>query len=224
VSVDDAFAKLTGRQATPEQRERLYRLRDALGLRDNDAFWSIVMALEYYDSFLRQYPAQFAELAESTIESARAALSAAAQSEAAHVQRVLSAKVAETSVEMARRLADRPIGVHRVTLLLAAVVAFGALCVHAGYHLASTDGPLRSACASELAGAHGALASVFRVPAGWMIFALLVPAAVHGIRTGWDAAMDPSAEGREKAVGWCLVVICVAGGFACAALLVLIVM
>ena len=29
-------------------RARLYRLRDALGLADDDAFWSIVMALEYY--------------------------------------------------------------------------------------------------------------------------------------------------------------------------------
>jgi hypothetical protein len=34
--------------------------------------------------------------------------------------------------------------------------------------------------------------------------------------------MDPSAEGREKAVGWCLVAICVAGGFACAALLLIV--
>ena len=141
VSIEDAFARILGRQASDEERQRLYRLRDALGLRDNDAFWSIVMALEHYDSFFRQYPAQLAQEAARTIESARAALSAAAQVEAAHVQRVLSAKVAETSVDIARRLADRPIGVHRVTLLLAAVVAFGALCVHAGYHLGSTEGP-----------------------------------------------------------------------------------
>jgi hypothetical protein len=63
--VESAFAKLTGRSASEEQRERFYHLRDALGLRDNDAFWSIVMALEYYDSFLRQYPAQFAEASAS---------------------------------------------------------------------------------------------------------------------------------------------------------------
>jgi hypothetical protein len=29
----------------------LYRLRDARRLRDNDAFWGIVMAREHYDSF-----------------------------------------------------------------------------------------------------------------------------------------------------------------------------
>jgi hypothetical protein len=61
VNLDEAFAKVVGRQASEQERERLYRLREALGLRDNDAFWSIVLALEYYDAFFRQYPAQLAE-------------------------------------------------------------------------------------------------------------------------------------------------------------------
>ena len=60
MSVEEAFAKVVGRQASEEERARLYRLRDALGLHDNDAFWSIVMALEHYDAFFRQYPAQLA--------------------------------------------------------------------------------------------------------------------------------------------------------------------
>ena len=47
VSVEETFAKVVGRHASDEERQRLYRLRDALGLSDNDAFWSIVMALEY---------------------------------------------------------------------------------------------------------------------------------------------------------------------------------
>jgi hypothetical protein len=34
-----------GRQVSEAERARLYRLRDALGLRDNDAFWSIVRRL-----------------------------------------------------------------------------------------------------------------------------------------------------------------------------------
>jgi hypothetical protein len=63
VSVEETFAKVVGRHASEEERQRLYRLRDALGLGDNDAFWSIVMALEYYDSFFRQYPTQLATCA-----------------------------------------------------------------------------------------------------------------------------------------------------------------
>jgi hypothetical protein len=218
-SLESAFAKLTGRQASEEQRERFYRLRDALGLRDNDAFWSIVMALEYYDSFLRQYPAQFAEASASAIENARAAFAAAAQREAAQVQRILAAKVAETSVNIARGLADRPIGVHHVSLWLGAAVAFGALCVHAGYRLASVDATIAPPHASDLRGMPRALASVLSIPAGWMIFACLLAAATQGIRTGWAVARDPSADRRDRVLAGCLVALCVGGSVACAALI-----
>jgi hypothetical protein len=47
------------------------------------------------------------------------------------VQQTLSEKVAETSVAIARRLAERPVGLHRVTMLSAVVVPFGALCATA---------------------------------------------------------------------------------------------
>ena len=88
VSVDDTFAKVVGRHGSDEERQRLYRLRDALGLRDNDAFWSIVIALECDDSFFRRYLAELAEHAERCIEDARAASAAAAEPEAAHARAV----------------------------------------------------------------------------------------------------------------------------------------
>ena len=49
--------------------------------------------------------------------------------------RALSEKVAEKSVAIARHLAESAVAIHRVTMLLAAVVAFGALCVSVGYTL-----------------------------------------------------------------------------------------
>jgi hypothetical protein len=67
-AVETAFVKLVGRQPSERERDRLYRLRDALHLQDNDAFWSIVMALDHYDSFFRQYPAQLAEVTERALE------------------------------------------------------------------------------------------------------------------------------------------------------------
>ena len=219
MTVDDAFAKVVGRQASEEERARLYRLRDALGLRDNDAFWSIVMALEHYDSFFRAYPAQLADAAGWTIENARAAFAAAAEREAAEVQRVLSEKVAETSVEIARKLAERPVGLHRVTLVLAAVVAFGALCVNAGYELAGAGRPFWAAKVGNLEGTARPLAAVLSVPAGWMVFALLVPSALYGMKVGWAAASDAMAERRDRAVGLCIVGICVVGCVACAVML-----
>ena len=220
MTVEDTFAKLVGRQASEAERTRLYRLRDALGLRDNDAFWSIVMALEHYDAFFRQYPAQLAIETARCIESARAAFAVAAEKEAAQVERVLSQRVAETSVEIARKLAERPVGLHRVTTLLAAVVAFGALCVRSGYSLASAEKPFWVTKEANLGVVPKVLSVALSVPAGWMIFALLVPAAAHGAKVGWTVAADTAERRWERSVGACIVAACVLGCAACAVLLV----
>ena len=220
MSVEEAFARVVGRQASDEERTRLYRLRDALGLRDNDAFWSIVMALEHYDSFFRAYPEKLAEETARAIESARAAFAVAAEKEAAQVERVLSQRVAETSVQIARKLAERPVGLHRVTTVLAAVVAFGALCVRSGYSLASAEKPFWVTKEANLAVVPKVLSVALSVPAGWMIFALLVPAAAHGAKVGWTVAADTAERRWERSVGACIVAACVLGCAACAVLLV----
>jgi hypothetical protein len=210
-----AFEKVLGRQSTEEERARLYRLRDALGLGDNDALWLVVLALEHYDAQFRVYPERLADMTEKSIEGARAAFAVAAQSEAAHVQQLLAEQVAASSVEIARKLAERPVGLHRVTMVLAAVVAFGALCVHAGYDLATTSRPFWVARGGGKEGLTTALSVALSVPAGWMVFALLLPTAMYGVRMGWVAAHDALAERRERALGWCIVGLCVVGCVAC---------
>ena len=208
MSVDDVFAKVVGRAASEEERARLYRLRDALGLRDNDALWSIVMALEHYDSFFRAYPEKLAEKTAQCIERARATFAMAAREEAARAQRLLSESVAQTSVEIARKLAERPLGFHRVAAALAAVVAFGALCVCAGYDLAASDAPFwATPQASDLRGAQRAVAAVLSVPAGWMIGVLVVPAIAFAGRAGWTLASEPSTEPRDKVLGWGILIL-----------------
>lgn len=219
MNVDDLFAKVVGRSASDEERARLYRLRDALGLRDNDALWSIVIALEHYDSFFRAYPDKVAEKTAQSIDNARAAFAAAARLEAAQVERLLSERVAQTSVEIARKLAEEPWRPHRITAVLAAVVAFGALCVHAGYSLALTDKPFWVARSESASGLSRLLAILLSIPAGWMIFALLLPAAGYGARQGWRLAGDAVADWSDKVLGWTLLVVCMMGSVACAILL-----
>ncbi len=157
------------------------------------------MALEYYDSFFRRYPAALAEYTERCIKDARAAFAAAAEREAAHVQRTLSEKVAETSVAIARRLAERPVGLHRVTMLLAAVVAFGALCVNAGYSLAAPVKPFWVTSAETLTPLQRKAAVVLAAPAGWMVFALMLPAAVYAARAGTSKARGARVTTEQKA-------------------------
>jgi hypothetical protein len=219
LSVDDVFAKVVGRTASEEERARLYRLRDALGLRDNDALWSIVIALEHYDSFFRAYPDKLAEKTAQSIDNARAAFAAAARHEAAHVERLLSQRVAQTSVAIARKLAEEPWRLHRITAVLAAVVAFGALCVHAGYSLALADKPFWVARSESASGVSRWLAIVLSLPAGWMLFALLLPAAMYGARQGWRLADDAVADRSDRVLGWALLVVCVMGSAACGVLL-----
>ena len=48
------------------------------------------------------------------------AFAVAASQEAARAQRLLAEQVAETSEQIARKLAERPVGVHHITSLLAA--------------------------------------------------------------------------------------------------------
>jgi hypothetical protein len=206
MTTDETFAKVLGRQPSQAERDRLYRVRDAVGLHDNDAFWYIVMILEHYDSLYRDYPKQIGEETKRIIEEARRMFAVAAEAESAKVQKMLAQKVAETSVEIARKLAERPVGVHRITALLAAVVLFGAMCMTVGYQLADGAKPL-SAGASTAAGR--AAAMVLGAPAGWMAFALLLPAAGYGARAGWHMAMDLEAAGVQKALGWILVGLCV---------------
>jgi hypothetical protein len=163
-TIDDAFGKVIGRQPSEMERARLYRVREALGLSDNDAFWYIVMILEHYDSLYRDYPRQIGEHAAATLEGARRAFAAAAEAESAKAQRMLSEKVAETSVVIARRLAERPVGLHRVTMLLAAAVSFGAMCMAVGVDLAGGRAAWWAATSTD-----GRARLVLGAPAGWMI-------------------------------------------------------
>jgi hypothetical protein len=218
LSVEEAFAALLGRHASAEERERLHRVRDALHLGDNDALWLIVLALEHYDATFRRYPEQLREVTRTTLEETRRAYATAAAQEAARAQRVLSERVVEASREMAKRLAEQPFSWTMATLAMAAVVAFGALCVAAGYTLSSPTRPFWvRAPASD--GIGEVLSVVLGVPAGWMMLVLVLPALLHVGRGGWEVAAEPDAQLATKAGGWTLVVLSVLTAIACAAAL-----
>lgn len=218
---ETSFARLVGHQPSHEQRERLYRIRDVLGLRDDDALWSIVSALEHYDALYRLYPAQMAsqmrEAAEQAMDRARATVAAMAVEESAHAHRMLAETVARTSTDLARKLADKPVGVHRFSLALACVVAFGALCVRLGYNLAAHSPPFwvvqSHAVRTPL---QQLLCEMLSMPAGWMAFAMLLPAAGVTAKFGWTLAVAPLGDRRDRLVGWCIVVCCALAVVGCA--------
>lgn len=81
--LEASFTKLLGRQPTDADRQQLYRVRDALQLKDNDALWLVLMALQHYQTL-------YAGIPDSISEAARAA----AGSSAAQAQSEISTAVA----------------------------------------------------------------------------------------------------------------------------------
>ena len=172
------------------------------------------MTLEHYDSLYRDYPKLISDEATRAIENARVAFANAAQLESARAQQLLSEKVAETSVIIAQKLAERPFRIHRVTAMIAALVIFGAVCMTAGYALATR--PMPSWARAANAPQPAVLSAILAAPAGWMAFVLLLPAAAHAGITGWNKARDPQASRAEQLWGWALVVSAITGSAACA--------
>jgi len=83
-NLDDSFTKLLGRQPSDAERQRLYRVRDALGLKNNDALWLVLIALQHYEQLYAGIP-----------ERIEAAAKKAAQSAAAQAQADINSAVAQ---------------------------------------------------------------------------------------------------------------------------------
>lgn len=69
--IESSFKALLGRQPSDKEVERLYRVKNALNIRDNDAMWMILMALESYDTLYSKYPALIADQVDVVVEKQR---------------------------------------------------------------------------------------------------------------------------------------------------------
>lgn len=96
------FEKLIGRAATNTEREQLRRVKDALGLGDNDALWLIIFALQWYESLYRQFPGAIAKEAASVMARARETADAELRAGVAQAQADLARAVAIAAQDVAR--------------------------------------------------------------------------------------------------------------------------
>lgn len=117
--LDDSFSKLLGRQPSDKERQELYRVRDALGIKNNDALWLVLIALQHYEGLYASIPASIRDAAQ------KAASGAAAQAQA-EVNKAVAALV--PSVQQAVKdgarsaLAGETVGKSAITLALASLV------------------------------------------------------------------------------------------------------
>jgi hypothetical protein len=107
VTETSAFEKLLGRATTEPERDQLRRVRDVLGLRDNDALWLVLFALQYYESLYRQFPKAIAIEAGRILSQTRAAADAQIQAGAEQAKADLARAVAIAAQDVARDVARR---------------------------------------------------------------------------------------------------------------------
>jgi hypothetical protein len=204
--LSSSFERLLGHKASDDQVRRLYEVKDALKLGDNDALWTVVLALEHYDSLYREYPARLADETRRALADVERAFAEAAALEAKRAHRKLAEVVAAASV----KIADRRTGVARIQGFAAAaatMVCLGGLCLSMGYALGSGRVPPWT----QGSGARRLIGAALGAPAGWVVLLLLLPMAGQLGRSGWAAVHAAGATAQELAVGWGKLLLAIAG-------------
>jgi hypothetical protein len=106
-NLDDTFSKLLGRQASDSERQQLYRIRDALEIKNNDALWLVLMALQHYQSRYEEFPALIESVARATLVNFKQVAEATANSAAQQAKADLASAVATAARDVARFTAGR---------------------------------------------------------------------------------------------------------------------
>jgi hypothetical protein len=135
--LEDSFIRLLGRQPSDTERQQLYHIRDALDLKNNDALWLVLMALQYHQTLYAGFPELIRDAAAETLaqfqETADDVLSASKESAKADLARAVSAAARDVARLTALRQTTASI-----TLCLAGCCAvIGALTLYV--HGASYD-------------------------------------------------------------------------------------
>ncbi|HDR8993679.1 TPA: hypothetical protein QDA93_006393, partial [Burkholderia vietnamiensis] len=209
LDVEASFEKLLGRQPSEKEIQSLYRVKNALNIRDNDALWLVLMALESYDTLYRKYPAMISDQVGKILDEQRSTMAAIADAETKKALGTLADAVSKTSERVAVRLVDASRWLSWGWAWFA-FAAFGTLCVFVGFVLGSGrlpywagptpgDGPLVTIL--------GALA---RTPAGWLAAA---GGAAAAIGAAWRARDDLKAGRRLGLLAACVGLLAASAAF-----------
>ena len=184
--LESAFEKLIGRQPSDREVQALYRVKNALGIRDNDALWVVIMALESYDSLYRRYPAMISGEVRKLVDEQRVLISEMADAESKRALGTLAQAVSDTSKSIASKTADASLHLAWGWMLLG-LLGFGSLCVFVGVAIASGRPPYWTGQAPGDDLVLAILTALARTPAGWI-------AAVGGTGAAMAALYRARAE------------------------------
>ncbi len=124
------FEQLLERELSPEDKVRLLRIKDILGIDNNDALWDLLIAMDYQRIYYEELPKKIEQSTASILEN----ISLAAKHEVALAQ----ASLAESVVKQAKKLSTKE---HIQKWLLWGSIAlvltiiYGSIMLWAGYGL-----------------------------------------------------------------------------------------
>lgn len=127
-AADEAFATLTNRQPSDRERQHLMRERDALGLKDNDALWRLLVVLGHYETLYAEIPTRIAKVASNVTDNVKAAAEAELKAAAARTRAELAKSVAQTALD----IADRRTSVNRLQWITSCAFALGVMFLTIG--------------------------------------------------------------------------------------------
>jgi len=168
VDIESSFKALLGRQPSDKEVERLYRVKNALNIRDNDAMWMILMALESYDTLYSKYPALIAGQVDVVIEKQRELIAEIVDAESKKALSTLSSAVAQTSQLVAMKVADTARW-QAWGWVCVGLIAFGALCLTAGFILGSGNMPFWASTHQSSNPLEIVISILMKAPVGWLV-------------------------------------------------------
>lgn len=166
--IESSFKALLGRQPSDKEVERLYRVKNALNIRDNDAMWMILMALESYDTLYSKYPALIAGQVDIVIEKQRELIAEIVDAESKKALSTLSSAVAQTSQLVALKVADTARW-QAWGWVCVGLIAFGALCLTAGFVLGSGNMPFWASTHQSSNPLEIVISILMKAPVGWLV-------------------------------------------------------
>ena len=178
MSMDDMIdlGKACGRKLSEAEAARLREVGNRLNLREDDALWPLLAALEYQRVYYEVLPEKIAKASQTIMDG----MAAAAEKETAAAQAKLTDSVVREAQTLASKIQyDRlvPMGLFALICLL----AYGSLMLWAGFRIDN--------------GRDIPLAAFLHMPSGWLISGLCL---VAGVFCGWETATE-FAEGER---GW----------------------
>lgn len=161
MSMDDMIdlGKACGRKLSEAEAARLREVGNRLNLREDDALWPLLAALEYQRVYYEALPKKIAAASKTIMDG----MAAAAEKETAAAQARLTDSVVREAQNLASKIQyDRlvPMGL----LALICLLAYGSLMLWAGFRIdTGWDVPL---------------AAILHMPSGWLISGLFLSTSV----------------------------------------------